>query len=237
MDTKTFINDLSAHMEGDKTGEDYVNSRSQALEQIDEIEHVVDNATIKTMEDYDRYCNIKSILSSLFCFTANNQMPIFDRICDIESKIGKKLVKFVKSQTIKDREIRTVARYVLWGAYYRSQNIEAIYDVLFENDLLRKQGASIFVRGLHYKVGDNTFTVDRMGRQHRNYVEWTALQAIFTVNNTLRDFILDNNKLEEIPQLEDRYSSISVCDGKYCIRPIRLKYEERKLIMEKYTYL
>lgn len=237
MDTQTFMNDLSAHMEGDKTGEDYFNSRTQALEHIDEIENIVDNAKIKTMEDYDRYSNIKSILSSLFCFTANNQMPIFDRICDIESKMGKKLLKFVKSQVVKDREIRAVIRYVLWGAYYRSQNIESIYNVLFENDLLRKQGSGIFVTGLHYKVGDNTFTVDRMDRQHRNYVEWTALQAICIKSNTLKDFILDNNKWDNIPQLEDRYSSIFVCDGKYCIRPIRLKYEERKLIMEKYTYL
>ncbi len=233
--TKSFINDLSAQVEGDNTGEDYVKNRIKALEKIDDIEKIVNNAKINTMEDYDRYSHIKSVLSSLFCFTANNKKQEFDRVCNIESKIGDKLVKFVKKQTVKDRKVRALIRYVLWNKYYMNQDMESIYDELIKNDVLRKKGSGIYVIGLHYKVGDNTFTVDAMGRQHRNYVGWTALQAISVVSSTLTDFITENNKWSEIPELEDRYSTVTVCDGKYCIRPIRLKYEERDIIRQKYV--
>jgi hypothetical protein len=162
-------------------------------------------------------------------------LPEFDKIAKIESNLGQKMFKFIKRNTIKNSEAKTVARYVLWGKYYSSQKIEEIYEILKKHNILRKKDDRLCIVGLHYKVGDNIFTVDYNGRNHRTYIQWAGFQAIFNKNRQLEQFITYNNKWEEIPELENFYETIGIHDGKYAIRPFGLSEKERSFILKKYT--
>jgi len=230
-----FINDFTAKM-NNTTTEQYKNNLNQFLEKIDVLENAVNIAVIKNFEDYKKCSELKAILSSLFCFSFNNKLPEFEKIAKIESSLGKKLLDFVKKNTVKNSEIKTVVRYLLWGKYYSQQSFSKIYEVLKKHNLLRRQGDNLCVIGLHYKVGDNLFTVDYNGREHRQYVSWAGFQAFYNKSGQFKQFIIDTDKWNEIPELEDIYEITGLHDGKYAVRPIGLNKKERNLIQEKYTY-
>jgi len=231
VEVDNFIDNLSAKMAG-QTTDDYIKTREKALTCIDKIEEVVTKIKIKTFEDYNKGMKIKGVISSLYCYAFNHNNNIWKKVGVVEDIIGKKIFNFAKRHKIKDSKVKTVCRYILWKRYYYKQNLEKIYQFLLKNDVLRQNGCSFYIIGLHGKVGNNVFTVDDRGREHRTYVESCAFQAMYINSSTFIEYL--NNRKEEIPRLEDRYSGVIVQDGKHCIRPIRLKYKEKQFIREEF---
>ena len=224
-----FANHLSAAM-SKQTEDEYVQSMESLLNQIDLLEHKANELEVKTLPDFREGMALKSALSSLFCYTANNKKDTFDRVSDIENIVGKKLFRFAKRFRKPLPCDRILAHYLLWSRRYINLDEHAILSELVRADMLRKDEGKYYIIGLHYAVGDNTFGVGRNGQQYRLYVGCCALQAIGIsfCSERLRD--LDTLP---VPQLEKVYTKYWVGNYKGGIK-ISFSYKERQHIREHY---
>jgi hypothetical protein len=227
-----FVNELSAGM-SKMTVEDYQNSHDNFLANLDKIEKIVNKAVVKTVEQFKEVMEYKELLSSLFCYTFNNKKPEFDRVSALEDVLGKKLYQFAFSFNKVSPEIRHIAKYLLWGRYFRSEDRQQILTDALNAGILRKKGDYYYVIGMHLAVGDNTFSVSRRtGQQYRCYVKSCAIQAFSMPCQSVRQKTLDSL---DIPELEDFYSTVSISDGKHCAK-ISLSKKDKKYISDKYVY-
>lgn len=211
---------------------DYQQEYAARFSQLDQIEELVETIKINTFEEFKAVYALKGLTNSMWCFAVNNDLPEYDRISKVESIIGEKLLGFIKKSLIKDKEAKIVAKYALWGKYYTAQNLEKIYETLIKFDMIRRDTDNdLYIIGLHYKVGDNTFTVSRSGNQ-RNYFDSCAFQAIAGISTHLQGFISD--RIEEIPYLDEAYGKVYQENAKGGIRSIALSKKECKVIISKY---
>ena len=227
-----YMDDTLSQLMSGETPEEYRNSRMKILSDLDRLESYCDKFVIETIEDYDKVYELKGHICLLWCFAANNNLPEFDRVDKIDASLGERLFAFIKKHKVKDKSAKAVARYVLWGRYYLRQNMDSIYQTLIDNDLLRRSNDNFYIIRLHYKTGDNTFTVGKGGKESRNYCNSCGLQAIPITSNGWVKYLRD--KENDISILEDRYGIVYQVDAKYGIRNISLSKEERNIIIKEY---
>ena len=232
----SFVNMMSAKMVGMKV-EDYHSNHDKALRVLDKIEKAVNKAKVNTIEDYKELMKLKSLLSSLYCYTFNNQYPEFDRVAKLEVKLGMKLYKLARGyKRIKDKETRVVAKYFItcWRPYYIDEDLGKMTSRLLEsgNLFIDKRG-TYFITGLHYAVGDNVFGVSRRnGREYRLYVKTCAIQA-FYIKSRIQKYLKANNV--NAPSLDEELykKTHTETDSKYSAR-VYLTRVEHRIIRSKF---
>ncbi len=200
----------------------------------------VNKAKVNTIEDYRELMKLKSLLSSLYCYTFNNQYPEFDRVAELEAKLGKKLYKLARGYNrVKDKETRAVAKYFItcWQHYYSYEDPGKMADRLLEsgNLFIDKRG-NYLVTGLHYAVGDNVFGVSwDSDREYRLYVKTCAVQA-FYIKSRIQKYLKANN-VNAPPLDEELYEKTSTgTDSKYSAR-VYLTRVEHMIIRKNYTFM
>lgn len=166
---------------------------------------------IKTEEDYARAYSVKSALCSLSCHTVNNNLPQNDRVWLLESVWGKALKKYNDRHLLKDSDDVFVANYLLAKRYYTAIDRNALLALAKMRGFLRQINGSLVVVGLSKKVGDNTFTIDRHGRHHRNFIRTIGRQYF---RLSMQDVILDESFFNDIPHVEDNFRETYLGDGK-----------------------
>ncbi|WP_425263269.1 hypothetical protein [Vibrio owensii] len=197
---------------------------------------------ISSENDYVKCHKAKGLLCALACYTSNTNHMARDKVWERESVYGIAMHKYNKRLLISDSEVRMRARYLLWNYYFQSVSFHRILsDAIADRIIVKHRNENgkitLFVVGLHYKVGDNSFRVDSKGREHRIYVETVGRQAfpISTQDDALESFISANSKLiEDLPELDDTYHETYIGDGKGAARNIAFKHRERDFIISKY---
>jgi len=225
-----FAVSLSASMAG-QSPEKYTSDREYALKQLEKLEEASIRLRVETPEDYNRGMQLKGVLSSLYCYAFNTKNKSFDKVAEIETRVGMKLAAYAKKQTVKG-DINLFARYMTWGKWYTGDDELRKYmlRVLAKHGILFRGEKHLFVGGLHRKVGDNVFTVDRMGRQHRTYRGSCALQAFPTSRRD--DVDLASKAGLNPPMMPDYFEPTYTGDWKGCARSFALSHDDRAKILD-----
>lgn len=234
-----FLLDLQAKLSGFDSIQDYTAKNDTIIKSLDKIEAVIDRAKVKNLADFNKYSQVKYLLSGLSCYTFNTKHPQNDRVWELESKLGGKCARWVKSQTVKDSFTLTELAYFTWDCHYPDDRFMVLR---FTKDLLSKgllwksaKSGNLMVTGMHKRVGDNVFTVDYRGREHRTYVGSMALQAFYVssrISDMVKDDFIKRGEVGEIPELPDYYDGVWCGDGKGSARHSRMTYKMRSTLQE-----
>lgn len=149
------------------------------------------------------YATIRAIEQRLIAYNAHHELPV--------------------------GPARLIARYMIYGRTFNQLDSRIAWMEALDAGILRKAeipgepGAySYFVIGLRYKVGDNTFTTDKRGRDHRQFVETLGRQAIFVE----KSFPFSGDSAVEfasrIPDLSEHWHPTEIANAKGGIRPIAI---------------
>lgn len=210
-----FSTKLSAGVAG-VTPETYRERMNTALGLLDKIEDTVKRMKIKSEADFKRAHDIKGLLCSLSCYTFNNKLPEDERVWAVEAVLGKKMSLWVKSQ-LAEPDDNLLIRYILWSKRYLadSEGRKKILDRLVEKGyiFIRPAGEysqqEVVVTGIQCKVGDNMHTVDRNGREHRQFVNVCVPQCF-----ELKDIDKEYLATKDLPILDKDLSMTDFRDGK-----------------------
>ena len=225
---KDFANSLSAHMMGTDV-DTYTDFYNQLLESLPKLKKAVEQVRVRCLDDYQKAMELKGILSGLFCYTFNNHLQAYKEVGELEHELGMKLLKFARSYgRIRDKRVRAVAKYMItcWRYYFTWEDQEEIIRIVRDAHILWKKD-SYLITGLHFAVGDNTFTVGRNGKEYRNYVETCALQA-FYVNPRWQKIL--HSRRTDAPDLPPYYEPTIVEANAKCSAKVYLSWEEKNLI-------
>ena len=218
---------------GNQEVSEYVTQHEEEIAKLDEVEAKIKSLKIKTTDDYIEAYKMKSMLSSLFCFAANNKKKEFDRVADLENALGNKLAKFSRSYKKITPDQRKLGKYVLWKKWYTFESRDKIADALIEADMLRKSGSEYFIIGLNFAVGDNTFGYsNRTGKQWRLYNKVCCFMAIgisYHQSPWMED-LADKNVLE----LESYYEKYWVGNYKGGVK-ISMSWDDKQFIQKNYV--
>ncbi|USD35634.1 MULTISPECIES: hypothetical protein [Vibrio] len=215
-----------------------------ALEKIDELS---DSPVVQNENEYLSQLKVKEFLCALSCYTSKTKHPLNDRVWELESVYGIALSKYNKRSLIKNKDIKYLAKYLSWPYFYtkvidhqQALKAAAAYGILRKNISENSDGSTrteLYVIGLHYKVGDNTFSVDSRGREHRRYIKTMGRQALPVVvpHDEYKLFIeREKEAVSRIPELHNSFYVTYVGDGKGCIRAIPMSNTERNFIIQTY---
>jgi len=229
---KKFGNSLSAQMSGESE-EDYTQIREDALKELERIEDTVKRIKITDTASYKEAMALKGCISSLFCYTCNNEKPEYERVMEIEGRLGKKLLSFAnKYRKIKDKTVKALAKYLItnWRYYYTTEDVDKIVGCLKDAGVLYKSEDSYFIIGLHYAVGDNVFGVSSNGSEYRLMQRSCAIQAFYLNSHWSRIFSALNI---DVPELPDFYDKVGTGDGKYLAK-VYLTRDEHGIVKREY---
>ena len=221
-------------------------------ENLKRLENLIKKIDIESIEDYKEAYDFKKFLSSLFCYAFNSNSDKYKQIGAIEAQLGQKIARFVKKRfRIKDKVVKAAAKYAVtcWRCYYSTEDKEKIIKCLLENKLLYKKPYKtrngqieydFLVTGLHYAVGDNTFSIGKDGKEYRNYVSVCVPQA-FYLNDRFHNFLVSKIKsdpqfLDNIPLLPEYYTPTLVEPNLKDAARIYLNREEKDIIWEHFCH-
>lgn len=227
-----FIDRVCAKLGGFGKTDDYVAFNKSLL---DDIERFANPAPIRDEDDYRRAMQVKTALCGAGCFAFNHKDSREPKVADMESQWGRRMQQYNRRLLTKDRLVRAAIRYTLWRFHYNDVSTQKLLMFLADNGALRiDSDMELFVIGIKAKVGDNLFTRDRKGREHRKYVDTIGRQA-FYVNDHTREAASLMAPIKGLPLLDDSYERTSVRDGKGCARPPSLTPAERQLILGRFA--
>lgn len=199
------------------------------LDMIDKIELAISRFKITDQKTFETAKTIKGKLCSLSCYTFNNNLPENDKVWEIESMLAKKM----RAWTLKNlasSEDNLLIRYLLWNKRYSADKKvrEWIIDRLIEKKLLgfiiRDDKKDAVVRGIHCKVGDNTFTGNS-----RRYVHCCEPQCF----HLEWDMDVEYVKTKDLPELPSTLLNvIYLQDGKGSARHPKITRQDLKRLME-----
>jgi len=218
---------------GNQEVSEYVTQHNEALTKLNEVDAKIKSLKIKTIDDYTKAYELKSMLSSLFCFAANNKKKEFDRVADLENAVGNKIAKFARSFKKITPNQRKLGKYLLWKRAYRAEDRSKIADALIEADMLRKRGTDYFIIGINLAVGDNTFGYsNRTGKQWRLYNKVCCFMAI-----GISSYIGEWNRAftdKKVPELESYYERYWVGNYKGGVK-ISMPWNDKQYIQQNYV--
>ena len=208
----------------------YTEFHNQLLDSLPKLKKAVQQVKVRCLDDYQKAMDLKGLLCSLFCYAFNNHLPVYEQIGELEHELGMKLLKFARSYgRIRDKRVRAVAKYMItcWRYYFAREDQDEIIRIVKDAGILWKKGTSHLITGLHFAVGDNTFTIGRGGREYRNYVPTCALQAFYV--NLRWQKILTSRQIDA-PDLPPYYEPTIVEPDARCSAKVYLSWEEKNLI-------
>lgn len=224
-----FATEMSAHMSGLDAGQ-YVETMNTCIDQLDSWEKHVNALKINSNDDFQKATQLKSILSSLSCYTFNSNLSQNDQVWALEHKLGKKILKWAKAQSAPS-EYNMMIRYILWNKFYldddklRKQILDALIDKGYIVKHQFKYGNEVetkfVVTGIKCKVGDNVFTADKNGRYHRQYGNVCNLQC-FELKFLDEAYV----STKDVQENNDDMYFTSFGDGKGCARHPKFSYKE-----------
>ncbi len=196
------------------TTEEYVNGCNSMLQELNDLKRQCEK-DIKTVDDYRNASMINSMLNTLYTYTFNNKNPAYDTVIAIVTPLLDKLYNYAKDYNkITEKEIRACAKYVITcaGRYFTYEDVDRIIMTLLnDNRLFKDKNGDYFITGLHYSIGDNTFTVNETtGHNDRVYTKTGEIQA-FQVNYRWTEIIHVKNIDKYIPLLSNIYDKTLVC--------------------------
>lgn len=159
---------------------------------------------------------VKTALCSVSCTTSNTSHPDDARVWAIESAWGKVLHAFNARALIQDSDTRLLANYLLWNRRLMSVSDRSLMELAAERGILRQREGKVYVVGLYKKVGNNVFTVDSNGREHRQFMNSIGRQAFSIRWDCYQDAAKDLHP--QIPPLPEDYEITGCYDGKYGAR-------------------
>lgn len=188
-------------------------------------------APIKDEAQYAKYRKLSSGLCSLEVATFNRKHPLNDQVRRLEGAYNKRLAQWMKkTRLIKDPFVKLLGKYLVMSKYFPTYDearfLEPVADELLAKGWLFRSDDRVVVAGFEYKLGDNVFSVDRMGREHRQYVSSAAPLALpldYSKSEKLASWIASH----EIPALPEEYKVAFVGDGKFCVRSPRFSQEDQ----------
>lgn len=195
---------------------------------LDKIELVISQFKITDQKTFDTAMMLKGRLCSLSCYTFNNKLPENDKVLELSSLLGKKMYAWTL-KNLASSEDNLLIRYLLWNKRYSADRKvrEWIIDRLIEKNLIgfivRNNKKDIVVRGIHCKVGDNTFTGNA-----RQYVRTCGPQC-FRLGWDMDVEYVQTKELIELPSTLDL---IFMQDGKGCARHPKITRQDLKRLME-----
>jgi hypothetical protein len=175
------------------------------------------------------------MLSHLSCFTFNNQHPEEDRVWKLESVWAKVLKQYNRRLLIKDEDTRLVARYLLWRRYFLGVDARAAFVLARQKGILYRSGegrhsVGLYIVGLDRAVGDNVFTVDRRGREHRKYGRTIGRQAL----EVLQPLPWSGDEaaafVASLPELNGTYRPTSIGDYKHAARASAFAWKAKETL-------
>jgi len=198
-----------------------------------------DPPAIETDLEYALYRIRRSLLSSAENHAFNQKDE------GLRTKLSKRLSQYESAMVAYNRmfelpqgDDRIIARYLLWGRYFMGVYDGAAWLEARDRGVLRKKrredgaGFAFYVVGLRYKVGDNVFTCDSRGREHRQYANTIGCQAIFTQQK----MPFSGERLEHfaasVPDLDPTFHETDVGDHKHCVKPLSVTRKEKTRMHE-----
>jgi hypothetical protein len=227
----SFSNIFSANLAGEHPMS-YVSKMNDYVQNLTTIEKVIQEFAIKSDAEFQQAVELKEMLCSLSCYTTNNNLPENDKVWELESILAQKMSKWSKTKLAKPDD-NLLIRYILWNKKYQgdTEDRKKIIDLLVEKGYIFRHSDeyhkdTIVVAGIECKVGDNTFTEDVNGRQHRQYLSVCVPQC-FPLTWIQDEEYLESKRLV----IKDRMFNItSMSDGKGCARyPKITKKDYRRL--------
>lgn len=124
------------------------------------------------------------------------------------------------------------ARYVIWSYIFRDVDHAKVLDHLKGSGLLRRDAdGRVLVLGLSAKVGDNLFSVDRRGREHRRYVDTLGRQGFYVNQRTQDAADTVHGFVAALPEADSTINRTWVRDGKFAAKPPALRKTEKRTIL------
>jgi predicted transcriptional regulator len=226
-----FANTLSAGI-GKEAVSDYVEQHDKALTELNTIDDKIKSFKIKTIKDYIEAFKLKGLLSSLFCYSANNKKKEFDRVADLENNLGEKIGKFARNYKKITPDQRKLGKYILWPKRYTCENMDTMADAIIKADMLRKSDGKYYIIGINLAVGDNTFGFsNRTGKQWRLYNKVCCFMAIGVSWAYRWGEVFDE---KDVPELEDYYEKYWVGNYKGGVK-ISLSWQDKQYIQQHYV--
>jgi len=218
--------DLDAMLNASKeeTREQYVARQNNVMENIDAL---APDKKILNEERYERGLACKSAITSLWCYKFNNDIKnaeLDKKVSLYDAGWGKALAAYNRKFLIKDKSVKSLANYLVWRYARKDLDTVKVLKAAIKYGILRKnEQGSFFVVGLIKKVGDNMFSTDRRGRDHRQYVDTIGRQA-FRVNNYHKEVFANHKTLiAEIPMLHHLDNETYIGSGKGASREPAVK--------------
>lgn len=194
---------------------------NSGLEISDDLLPVIENAlsvpTISSISSEDEYREAMRIRDDLICsglYLLQIRHPLQKEVKAKEDSYTSAITSFNNKLLITNVEAKRLARYLAWQTVFTSKidHIQMLIDAV-KYGVLRKLvtkddgliSTRLFVYGLKYKVGDNSFSVCSRGREHRCYLDTIGRQAIpVTVpDGDLENFLVRHESmLSDVPDLD-----------------------------------
>ncbi|MBT42577.1 MAG: hypothetical protein CMF12_08640 [Idiomarina sp.] len=209
-------------------------AESMAMAVLEGIEKLYPNKPIKTAPEEAQAKALQSYLTGAYCTAWNRHYKdaYKDKVQRLLEAIQKRLINYTKRQLIKDPETSLICRYLVASLYYPGCNQGKLLSIVNERGYLLKEthdngGVSFFIRGLAAKVGDNTFSIDRRGREHRQYLTVTVPQAFPVYTNGETYTMSSHDFIKSVPELDSAYYHItSFGDRKGCARHFPVQWHK-----------
>lgn len=194
-------------------------------------------APCENQADYDRCYERRDMLAN-FSYSSDKRAEA--KRSEIDVLLGayeKALVLYNRRFLLKDGIARLIAKYMAWTKYFTAIDSKVAFKEAKDHDVLRKTVDEngvicLYVVGLNFDVGDNTFTVDRRGRQHRQRNKTIGRQAIYVSNK----YPFENDELKQfvadIPTLDPTFKEAVVGSGKNAIPGIAMPGKDRTTLYE-----
>jgi len=228
-----FISDFSAHMAGFDSANEYHDKMKLLISHLEDFKNP---GKIKNKTDLKRAWEIKSALCGLSCYVFNNNLSedLGDKVSLYSNQWYNRIVAFNRTYLVKDSVSKALANYLLWNYYFSSLDPLRVLQIANKRGLLRRKGNEVFVVGIQKKVGDNVFTPDRMGREHRHYLDSCGLQMFSLSNVYLKAIKANEAFIEEVPVVDEElnYRETYVGDGKGCARYVKMTSTMRNYVLE-----
>lgn len=183
---------------------------------------------------------IESFLNGLLVTASNRSydVTLTSKAQELMTRVQRRLIGYTNRQIIRDPKLSLLCRYALSDTYFTQCDHARLMSIINDAGYLMKrvtqEGAvRFYIRGLKAKVGDNTFSIDRRGRDHRQYLNVTVEQA-FPVYPSRTAYTLDSHPfIKSVPDFDtDKYYLTAFGDGKGLARHFPVKWQEAQTLLQ-----
>lgn len=177
-------------------------------------------AVIESADQYETAETLRNLCGDIWwAGDCLNETPDMKQASATSSAIFKRMKAYNNKFLLKDPKKLLVARYLLWAYIFPDLPARTAFLAAREYGFLRRSAHpgsdAVYVVGLSRKVGDNMFTVDSRGRQHRQYNETLGRMAFYVTKDMGMSEGERRAFIASLPVLDEGYHDTSIGDRKY----------------------